>query len=206
MTVVKIQKAKKSCFEVFFSDGTGVLLDKEYCLQKGISVGDTVDDALLKTYIAESDLKRAKSRALYYLSNGDLSQKMLTQKLLMAGFSKESCVLAVERMCQLGYIDDYSLARRMCEVMLEQNISPREAQFKLTKKGIPSEVVRCVMLDYNPDTLEQIKDIIIKKYAQKLKDPNNLNKVFSALVRRGFSFSDIKAALREYTTYSFTED
>lgn len=202
MEIVKIEKAKKSLIEITLLDGTAFFLDKEFFLDTGLCVGIDLSCEQIEKLKQQSDFKRAKARAIYYLSNGDLSKKALIQKLKTAGFLEENAVAATLRMQELGYIDDARYAKRFCEILAAQNISIREARHKLYEKGIEPDIIKDALLEYNADPVSQIKNIINKKYSTKLNDAASVNKVFSALVRKGFDFSDIKTALREYIEFS----
>lgn len=202
MVIEKIEKARKSLIKITLSDDTAFLLDREFFLDSGLCVGFQLDEEQIEKLQKASDLKRAKARAVYYLSNGDLSKKALVQKLKMAGFMEENCYAAMVRMCELGYIDEERYAKRLLEILAAQNTSLREAQHKLYEKGIEPEIIKTALLDYDIDPVLQIKNIIDKKYSSKLTDKDSINKVFTALVRKGFDFGDIKQALREYAEFS----
>jgi len=49
------------------------------------------------------------------------------------------------------------------------------------------------------DECENIKLLINKKYAKRLDTEEGVKKVFAALIRKGFSFSDVRKALKEYS-------
>ena len=53
--------------------------------------------------------------------------------------------------------------------------------------------------------IDAILKLIEKKYAQKLGDKENYQKVYAALVRRGFSYGDVSRALKKYLE-DFSED
>ena len=55
------------------------------------------------------------------------------------------------------------------------------------------------MNDTESDEVASILSLIEKKYATKLLERDNFQKVYASLVRRGFSYSDVKTALKKYT-------
>ena len=57
-----------------------------------------------------------------------------------------------------------------------------------------------------PDNVQTIVDIIRKKYYNKLVDEKSRQKVVAALVRLGYSFSDIRQAMREFSSDEFYEE
>jgi SOS response regulatory protein OraA/RecX len=66
-------------------------------------------------------------------------------------------------------------------------------------KGIPSDIIREISFDDETDEREKIKGLIETKYKSKLNSEKDVEKVFAALVRKGFSYSDIKSALKAYS-------
>ena len=58
----------------------------------------------------------------------------------------------------------------------------------------------------NSDNVERIVDIIQKKYYNKISDENGRKKVFAALTRLGYSFSDIREALGAFADDEYFEE
>lgn len=197
MKIISLSNRRKGLTAIFFEDGSECLLDSELVSIKNLQVGSIVEDP--QELIFQSDLKRAKSRALWYLSRADHSKKALLEKLVNGGFSKEAVALAVERMEELGLLDDEKLATRLSEYYLQQKMSKKEVYHKLILKGIPTFVAKETVFTDDLDETEKIKELLLSKYAKKLDNEENIRKVYAALVRKGFCFGDIKRALREYS-------
>ena len=196
MKVVNLQQKRKSLTAIVFDDGSELLVDSEIALIENIIIGSEIEN--IEKIIYKSDFKRAKSRALWYLSRGDLSEKSLFEKLVRGGFSETASRDAVERMKELGLVNDYMYAKRLADYLSNTGISNREIQFKRTQKGIDRDIVRGLSKSEN-DEIDEIKYLIEHKYKNKLDGESNIQKVFAALVRKGFSYSDVKAALRDYS-------
>lgn len=196
MKVVNLKQKRKSLTAIVFDDGSELLVDSEIALIENITIGSEIES--IEKIIYKSDFKRAKSRALWYLSRGDLSEKSLFEKLVRGGFSETASRDAVERMKELGLVNDYMYAKRLADYLSNTGISNREIQFKLTQKGIDRDIARELSKSEN-DEIDKIKYLIEHKYKNKLDGESNIQKVFAALVRKGFSYSDVKAALRDYS-------
>ena len=197
MKILSLTPKRKGLTAIFFEDGSECLIDSELIAVKNLNIGSNIED--IDELILASDFKRAKSRALWYLSRGDHSKKSLNDKLLQGRFHKETVEKTIERMEELGLLDDEKLAQRLNEYFLLQKMSKKEIYQKLLLKGIPSELAKQVAFCDCEDEIWKIRELISKKYAAKLTKEENVKKVYSALVRKGFSFSDIKKALREYS-------
>ena len=87
----------------------------------------------------------------------------------------------------------------MAENYLRENRSIRECEQKLILKGIPRDLAKAALANTETDERAQIEALIEKKYKNKVADEENLRRTVAALMRKGFKFSDIKAALKNYS-------
>ena len=85
-------------------------------------VGEEIHDRELDAVRFEDERNRAMNKAYSYLSLSDKSRFELKMKLVRAGFSREVCDLTVDRLSELGYLDE--------ERQLERAVE-REANYKL---------------------------------------------------------------------------
>ena len=198
-TVLSVSPPKRHQSTVTFSDGTVLELDSDYLLTASIFEGEQMEESEIENHRAASDFVRARSRALWYLSRSDHSEKALLDKLKRAGFKKETAEKAVCRLKESGLLNDEALAARLAENYLRENRSIRECEQKLILKGIPRDLAKAVLSQTEIDERAQIKALIEKKYKNKVADEENLRRTVAALMRKGFKFSDIKAALKNYS-------
>ncbi len=205
MQITEIIKEKKHLCRVKTDVGSNVLLDADYIYEKSIKVGDEITEEALQSHFAESDYKRALSRSIWYIERGSLSEKKLKEKLKTAGFTEKSVLCAAERMKSLGLIDDIAFAERLAENLLASCVSKREALFKMQNKGIPTDIAKSALEEFECDAADQLRALVKKKYLNKLSTDGGAQKVFAALVRKGFSYADIKTVLKEFTEENYEE-
>lgn len=204
MRVTALHQKRKSLTAVVFEDGSELSLDSETVLSEGIKVGSEIDDIEKLGYL--SDLKRAKSRALWYLSRADHSEKALFDKLKRGGFCEAACRDALDRMKELGLVDDERYAKRLCEYLSQSGVSNRELEHKLISKGIPGRMAR-ELARGTEDESQRLDYLLRHKYSGKLSDSEGVKKVFAALIRKGFSYSDVRAAMKNYSEeLEYSED
>ena len=67
MIIETIKAVKGHLFEIKFAGGKQVLLDKDFVLEKTLKSGDEVSAIELKKMVAESEYRRAMSRAVWYI-------------------------------------------------------------------------------------------------------------------------------------------
>ena len=131
MKIVEIKLRRKSVCGLLFDvevdpvlwgadpDAAGWLsLDAELCEIKHLKIGTELSDEELAALIEESHIKRAKSRAMWYVSQSDYCKKGLVKKLLNS-FPEYAAIAAVDRLEELGLINDSSYAlRRLQRIFL----------------------------------------------------------------------------------------
>ncbi|MBQ9769746.1 MAG: regulatory protein RecX [Clostridia bacterium] len=197
MKILSIKSGKKHLDHIILEDGTEICLDKDVVEAKKLCPGFDITEP--EELVFESDYARAKSRALWYLSRSDHSEKALRDKLIAAGFGYDACEAAVNRMAELGLVDDERYARRLAEYLSAAGSSKKEIRYKLSMKGISSDIIKEIFCEDETDEREKIARLIETKFKTKLNSEKDVEKVFAALVRKGFSYSDIKSVLKAYS-------
>ena len=198
MKICEIKPAKLHFNEVYLSNGEKVLLDKDVCAEKSLMSDMEIDSDFLEELKLQSDYVRAKSRALWYLDRMDYSEKALYEKLVQKGFDKKASSAVVAKLVELGLLNDRRYAENLAVKLTDQGNSKRAALQKMLSKGVAYDLAKEVLSETETDEVSRILTLIGKKYSAKLQDPDNFQKVYAALVRRGFSYGDVKTALKKY--------
>lgn len=198
MQIVNLQKDKLHLTKLSLSDGRQVLVDNDLIFERSLKAGLEIDDKYLEELLFSSDYVRAKSRAVWYLDRSAHTEKGLYDKLVRAGFAKEACAKVIARFIEVGLLDDRRYAETLAERLIETNVSKREALQKMLSKGLPYDLAKAVLEETEADENTQIRNLIEKKYRNKLLAENGAKKVFDALARKGFSFGAIREALKSY--------
>ena len=199
MQITAVEPRKKGLSALYIDGEFAMKLDTEVLLAHRFDVGREIDDEQLHACVTDSDKKRCKDKALWLISFRDHSRKELIDKL-RRDYSDEVCEAAVERLEELGLIDDGRFARRYAADLINlKHLSERGVRQKLYEKGIDRNVIDEVLDEVVIDEKEQIRTIIEKKFARSLNDEKGQRRCVNALARLGFGYSDIKSVLREYT-------
>ena len=205
MKITEIKPSKLHLNLISLSNGEEISLDKDVCAEHCLMVDMEIDCEQLKEFKFQSDYVRAKSRALWYLDRMDYSEKALYDKLVLKGFDKKACSAVIAKFIELGLLDDRRYAERLCEKLLNSGNSKRAAAQKMRQKGLSYDLCKEILEVTEADEGDTLSKLIERKYLEKLSDKNNYHKVYAALVRRGFSYSDVRNALKKYTE-DFSED
>jgi regulatory protein len=198
MKITKMLRRRGHIYEVRFDDGTYINLDIAYANGKGISEGMEIDDETSIKMEDESDSIRCTSRALYYLSQSDKSVKKLKEKLIRAGFEERFVNSSIERLKELGYVNDDEYALKMARKCYEEALSYRMSIDKLVGSGISRDKAKEVCVFSHEEEQEKIKRLLNSKYSLKMGTAEDIQKTAAALGRRGFGFSDIREVLKEF--------
>lgn len=198
MLVAQVKKDKKHLFKIVLANGEELFLDKTVCEDNSVNEGMSLSEEDINELVFKSDYERAKSRALWYLDRMDYTEKALYQKLLRAGFSKKASAKVLARLVELGAVNDRRYAERYAERCYNSNLSTRETLHKMLEKGVPYDMAKEVLSELDTDEETKLKALIEGKYAYKLSQPNGAEKVYAALVRKGFSYGAVRAALKKY--------
>lgn len=199
MTITAFKRQKKHLTALVLSDNREILLDNDTCTDFGLKQDAEITEERLQELMYDSEYRRAKSRALWYLDRADRTEKGLYRKLCEAGFDKKVSAAVVARFVEVGLLDDRRFAENFAERCKDANISPRETVRRLYEKGISYDMAKETVSETETDEETQIRALIEKKYARKLELENGAEKVYAALIRKGFSFSAVRNVLKKYS-------
>jgi regulatory protein len=198
MLITAIEPRRKA-MSALYIDGEFVMnLDTRTLIENRFDVGREIDDDDLHEIINLSNERRAKEKALWLISYRDHSKKELTDKIKRT-CDEESAEKAVERMEELGLVNDRVFAERYAiKLLFTKHMSKTAASYELALKGIDRELADEILDSIDVDEREQIREVIEKKY-RNISDEKIKRRAFSALQRLGYRFDDIRAVLEEYT-------
>lgn len=198
MLITAIEPRRKA-MSALYLDGEFVMnLDARTLIENRFDVGREIDDDDLHEIIRLSNERRAKEKALWLISYRDHSKKELTDRIKRT-CDEDSAEKAVERMEELGLVNDEVFAERYARKLLfTKHMSKTSAGYELARKGIDRELAEEILESIDVDEREQIRAVIEKKY-RNINDEKIKRRAFSALQRLGYRFEDIRAVLEEYT-------
>jgi regulatory protein len=176
------------------------------CLEKGVKPGMQISNDELLALIAESDFRRAKSKALWLISRRSFCQNELQSKL-KSDYGDIAANKAASRMADLALVNDEEYAARLASQLIEvKRVSAKQAIYMITQKGVEKEISENAVNALSPDPKQQITELIERKYIRAISDQKGMNRTVAALARKGFSYSDIRAALEKFTNDEWFEE
>lgn len=199
MVITGIEPRKKGLSALYIDGEFALKLDTKTLLENRVKIGMDIDDEKLHFLVQQSELQRAKDKALWLISYRDHSSRELEDKISRT-CQREAAKGAVERMEELGLIDDESFARRYASQLYEnKKLAKSAVVYKLCQKGIDKETALEIADELEPEAESQIYAVVEKKYKSVLKDEKGRKRAVAALQRMGYRYGDIKKALEEFS-------
>lgn len=201
MQVTNIQEFKKRYCRIWLDGEIAFVLYKGDLRHYGIYEGMEMNEALYEVILREVLSPRAQKRALHLLEKRDYTTAGLKKKLLEGGYPEKIAQSAIESMEAYQYLDDECYAERYIRCYAGKK-SRMEIRHKLTEKGIDREIIDKVYEQYdaesNGDDEEEAAVRLLRKrhYSGKEIPQNENDRHIAYLIRKGFSVSCIKKAIR----------
>ena len=201
ITITAVKQTKQGRFALFCGDEFLFSVDSETYFLKHIREDMVLTPAQLDQLHRQSDTRKAKDKALQYLSLRDYASGELYDKLCQK-FDPHSAAAAVAKMQELGLLNDRAFAMHRAKYLMKQRKSRSQILYHLSTKGIDRETAQQVLeelyeqCDENPDVSAAL-DLLQKSYGRKLREGKRQN-VIAALARRGFQMGVIRQALDRY--------
>lgn len=190
-------KPFNSRIKIFIDDDFAFVLYKGEINKYRIEVGKEISN---DTYglIMNTLFDRGKERALYMLDNSYKTRKYIVDKL-KAGFYPDDIIeKVVSFLEEINLINDLRYAEMYIEYKANSK-SKRQITQDLFVKGIDKEIIEKAFENSEFDDINSLNKYIEKRISKyDLSDRNDLQKFYSYLVSKGYSYNDVKDALSKY--------
>lgn len=201
MVITDIKKTKQGRYALFLDGEFTFSVHGDTYRLTNLAPGLAIDQGRLEELYQEDLRRSCKDKALSLLGYAAQSRGMLADKLLR-DYPPQVVRETADRMESLGLLDDLDYGRRFASDCIRlKGWSLRRTQQELLRKKLDRETVEQVMAileegDEEGD-LPRILKLLRGRYRQKLEDPGKRRNTVAALVRQGFSLTDIRAALAQ---------
>ena len=139
----------------------------------------------------------AKERALALLDKRDYSRAELLKKLLEKGEDETEATQAVDRLEELGFVDDARYAPIVVRHYAAKGYGARRVQQELARRGIPRELWDAAM-EQMPAQDDTIDRLLQSRLRGVEVDRAALKRASDFLLRKGYGWDEIKSALERY--------
>lgn len=194
---LKKSQRKRGRFLVKMEDGSLLRITENevvrFALRPGLELG--LED--LEALQASAKTSSAKAAAANMVGSRALSKKELTDRLLRKGTEEAEAQAAADWLEDLGAVNDGEYAAALVRHYVSRGYGPARVREELRRRGVGRELWDAA-LEELPDPAEVLDGLIRKKQRAALSDRRELKRLSDSLLRRGFSWGDVKAALRRY--------
>lgn len=199
MILTSVKSTKRGRISVFVDDEFLFAVHRDAWYDSKIAVGHPIDEDTLNELLLSSQKLEAKSRALNMLARQSYTASVL-KKRLSEKSGMEAAQQAVDRMEELGYINDEDYAYRYAkELFYKRRFAPKRIYQELYLKGIEKEICQNAIeeLNYQEELFYNAEAVIEKKFPNITNEKEHRRAV-ALLERYGYSYDIIKKVLGHF--------
>ncbi len=180
-------------------------VNADYWFTCGIKSGSEVTPEQLEE-------RKMMNKALDLLSMRDYSRRELSDKLVTKawekkeqkdmdlGSLKQQASDICDRLEELGLLNEERFARSYVdELIRRKHLSKSGLKTALIQKGVPRDIIETVLEEVDVDPVEQIRELLATKFKNRdLSDEKQKTRTVNALLRLGYRYNEIHAAMGEW--------
>ena len=189
--VIRDVKIKKNKVEVYFQDGSSLLLSPDLYSDYFLYVGKELTAKEKKELTKRAKRQKERDYATAYALKGLKSQKEVRDALLRKGSGYADAASISEELVREGLIDEEALGDYLVDSYTQRGYGERYIQEKLYLKGLKKREVEA-----DEEVLGNLFQRLLSKYAdvplRKRKE-----KITAFLLRRGYSNEDFASLVKE---------
>ena len=204
MIITALRRISADRFTVALEDGSEIKSSLGVVTDWRLFTGKDLDEEELAALRRDSSRSLARDKALELISRRPMSRKEVREKLLQKGADEDAAEYSADWLREHGFLNDESYAAAVARHYAAKGYGAGRVRSELGRRGVDRELWDGA-LEQMPAADEKLHKFI----AARLKDPNDreqLRKIGAALFRRGYSWEEIRAALRRYTDTVIEED
>lgn len=194
---LKPSRRKQGRFLVKLEDGSILRITEEELLRFRLRPGIDLDGETLEALQASVRTSSAKAAAANIIGSRALSKKELTRRLVKKGNEEADAQAAADWLEDIGAVDDAAYAAALARHYGQKGYGPARVREELRRRGVDRELWDSA-LEELPDPAEILDRLIQKKCRGELSGPREKKRVSDALLRRGFSWSEVRSAMGRY--------
>jgi regulatory protein len=140
---------------IHLSDGSFFIISAEVFAGERIAAGARLDPSRVAALKSRSELVLARQAALRLLSRAGQTRRGLARKLRLRSFGQDAVRAAVNRMVELGYLDDRTFAENWTRFRISTRREGWKSLYRgLLKNGVPRKIAELVLEEACPEEVE----------------------------------------------------
>ncbi len=161
----------------------------------------------IERFYDEISYEASLEKGIFLISLKDRTKKELQLKLEEKYQNKAAVLRAIEKLEELGYLNDLNYAMSYIE---SKTYGKNRVSYNLFQKGVRKDIVEKAYLALDEEKEENVEDVKLEKLIEKKGKKVNINnerdakkikeeqKLIQYLARQGFSLDKIFKKLKEY--------
>ena len=194
---IKPSERKKGRFLVKLDSGDLLRITEEELLRFALRVDMELDEADLAALDASARASGTRVTAANMISARPLSKGELQRRLVKKGAEEDDARAAADWLEDIGAVNDGQYAAALVRHYSAKGYGAARIREEMRRRGVPRELWDEAM-EQRPDSAETLDALIRKKIRGDLADPKEIKRVSDSLLRRGYSWSEVRSALSRY--------
>lgn len=195
---IKESQRKKGRLLVRLEDGNVLRVTEEELLRFGLRAGMELDEETAEALQASARASAARAAAASIIGSRALSKQELTRRLVKKGNEASDAQAAADWLEDIGAVNDADYAASLARHYGGRGYGPARVREELRRRGV-DRALWDAALEEMPEAAEALDKLIRKTCRGDLSDPREKKRVSDALLRRGFGWSEVRAAMGRYT-------
>jgi regulatory protein len=201
MKITSIEKRNKNKdkIAVYIDNSYSFTIAEEDYISLHLYEEKDLNDEEINNIKSNVNYRAAKSEAVKYISYKFRSKKEVSDKLLEEGYEENVVENVLEELAGMGYINDKIYAQKY--IFDRSKLKPKSSKLlklELGIKGIKSEIVDEILLDYEIDDNLVAEGLARRKFGKyDITDEKVVRKIQSFLQHRGFDYEIINKTLKD---------
>ena len=196
VSIKSLRQTSPERISVELSTGEEIKATMGLAAELRLCAGKVLEEQELKALRSSAALALCKNRGMELLSYRPMSAKELRDKLVQKGEAAENAEAAVDWLQSRGFLDDERYAGMVVRHYAGKGYGTGRIRQELQRRGVARE-----LWDEAMKELPEQEDKLDRFLSSRLKDPGDraqVQKASAALLRRGYSWEEIRAALARF--------
>jgi regulatory protein len=203
ITQIAFQQKRKNRCSIFLDDEFAFGLDQDIVLQFGLKKGDQLTEQQIEEILLNEEKKKARDRALNFLSYRDRSEKEIRTKLKDVGYDENIIDWVIGELKRLKFLDDERFAQSYVQTqMITRPVGEYFLKRELKQKGVDEELIeQTVEKAYEEKDQFSVALELAQQRKKRYKNIDEMKakkRVSDFLLRRGFSWDVVSEVMEQW--------
>jgi len=198
--LIKLTRSPKDAnrFYAEFDNGDAFSVTVTHIADFGLFTGAEIELERYRELSISAERSKVRARAMRILGTRPMSSGELVEKLTQKGEREVVAVEAAQWLCDMGALNDEEYASMVVRHYAQKGYGTAKIKNELYRRKIPKDMWDTA-LEAMPESDDTLERLIRNKLKGDSFDRKEIKKVSDMLLRRGFSYDEIRSALRAYT-------